>query len=86
MPDNPATSDDTESGSSDWTTGQALGFLVALPGLLLIAGAAVAAMIVAGFDNRDDAVDALAICGAIGGGGLLAAALGTVVYLKTRRY
>ncbi len=69
-----------------WTTGQGIGFLAALPGLLLIAAAAVTAAATTDLkgDDLDTAQGAFAVMGALG---LIMALPGVVVFLmcRTRR-
>ena len=80
MPDN----DDTDP-RQPWSTGQGIGFLVMLPGLIVIA-AAVAAMLVtvAVLDDPDEiAVGLISGCGAMLVG-LLAAVPGMIVFFKCK--
>ena len=73
------------SGEPQWTAGQALGFILTIPGLVLIVAACVAAMITAGLNDRDDAVLALVSCGAGAMVGVVMAVPGMIVFYKCRR-
>ena len=67
-----------------WTTGQGIGFLVALPGIV-IAVAAIATMLVALGLEGDERLIGLASAGGGGVLGLGAAVPGLIVFFKCRR-
>ena len=70
----------------DWTTGQGIGFLVALPGWIMF-GLAVLAGLVGAFGTFTDEEFVQLVVGAIvvGAVGLLAALPGTIVFSKCKR-
>ena len=74
------------SREPEWTTGQGIGFLVALPGWILV-GLAVLAAFVGAFGTSSDDEFVRLVVGAIvvGGVGLLAALPGTIVFGKCKR-
>ena len=74
------------SREPEWTTGQGIGFLVALPGWILV-GLAVLAAFVGAFGTASDDEFVRLVVGAIvvGGVGLLAAVPGTIVFGKCKR-
>ncbi|MXZ51877.1 MAG: hypothetical protein F4Z34_01665 [Acidimicrobiaceae bacterium] len=76
----------TVTREPDWTTGQGIGFLVALPGWILF-GLAVLAGLVGAFGTSTDEEFVQLVAGAIvvGGVGLLAALPGTIVFSKCKR-
>ena len=75
----------SDRGKPQWTTGQALGFLLAVPGAVVIIAACVAAMVTAGLEDPDDVNLALLLCGAGAVLGLVMALLGVFVYKRCAR-
>ena len=74
---------ESETNSSpEWTTGQAIGFLIALPGVLTIIGAAGFAMIIAGDDNDDTVLIGLLSSGGAAVVGVFAVVIGWIVFRK----
>ena len=76
----------SDSREPDWTTGQGIGFLVALPGWMLVGLAALAAF-VGGFatSDGDEFVQVMVAAVVLGGLGLLTALPGTIVFNKCKR-
>ena len=86
MPANDDTSEAPVSQQPSWTTGQGIGFLVMLPGLIVIVAAVVAMLVtVWAVTDDDDMLTALAACAGVLTLGLLAAVPGMIVFFKCRR-
>ena len=82
MPDN----DTTEPAKPRWTTGQGLGFLVALPGLIItVLGVASMLVSVLAITDKDDALVGLLFSGGVAVVGLIAAVPGLIVFYRCAR-
>ena len=74
------------SREPDWTTGQGIGFLVALPGWIIVGLAALVAVIgVAASDSGEGVGAAVGIAILTAAGGAIIAIPGTIVFNKCKR-
>ena len=71
------------SRGPDWTTGQGIGFLVALPGWILVPLGVIGAIVASSFAGGDRALSLISLGVAIGG--LILAVPGTIVFTKCKR-
>lgn len=71
------------SSEPDWTTGQGIGFLVALPGWMLVPLGLMGAIVASSFAGGDRALSLISLGVAVGG--LILAVPGTIVFMKCKR-
>ena len=72
-----------DSREPNWTTGQGIGFLVALPGWFLVPFGLMGAIVASSFAGGDRALSLISLGVAIGG--LILAVPGTIVFIKCKR-